>query len=87
MALLDTLIPKAKAAGLALVLPEGNDPRVMDAAAKIAQKGIARKVIVLATPDEAKESHAKAGVCFCGLDVEILNWLAAPAEMARRLLL
>ncbi len=85
MALLDTLIPKAKAAGLTLVLPEGNDPRVMAAAATIAQKGIARKVIVLATPDEAQESQAKAGVCFCGLDVEVLNWLAAPPALSERL--
>jgi phosphate acetyltransferase len=85
MALLDTLIPKAKAAGLTVVLPEGNDPRVMDAAAQIARAGIARKVVVLATPDEAKTSQAKAGVCLCGLEVEILNWLAAPAEMADRL--
>jgi phosphate acetyltransferase len=85
MALLDTLIPKAKAAGLTLVLPEGHDPRVMEAAAKIAQKGIAQRVIVLATPEEAQAAQAKAGVCFCGLDIEILNWLAAPAELADRL--
>lgn len=85
MALLETLIPKARAAGLALVLPEGNDPRVMAAAAKIAERGIARRIIVLATPEEAKESQAKAAVCFCGLEVEILNWLAAPLELADRL--
>lgn len=85
MALMDLLVPKAKAGALTLVLPEGMDPRVMAAAAKIAQTGIAGKVIVLATPDEAKASLEKAGVCFCGLNIEILNWLAAPAEMADRL--
>jgi len=85
MALMDTLVPKAKAGGLTLVLPEGMDPRVMAAAAKVAQTGIASKVTVLATPDEAKASLEKAGVCFCGLNVEVLNWLAAPAELADRL--
>ncbi len=85
MALMDTLIPKAKAAGLTLVLPEGMDSRVMEAAAKIVQKGIAAKVIVLAAPEEAKAALAKAGVCFCGLNVEILDWLSAPADLATKL--
>ena len=85
MALMDTLIPKAKAAGLTLVLPEGMDSRVMEAAAKIVQKGIAAKVIVLATPEEAKAALAKAGVCFCGLNIEVLDWLSAPADLATKL--
>jgi phosphate acetyltransferase len=85
MALMDTLVPKARAAGLTLVLPEGMDPRVMAAAATIARDGIAARVIVLATPDEAKEAMTKAEVCFCGLSVEVLDWLHAPAELGDRL--
>jgi len=74
MALLDIVIPKAQAADGTLVLPEGNDPRVMAAAAGIAQQNIA-KVIVLATPEEQKEAMAKAGVSFDGLDVEVIDYL------------
>lgn len=76
MSLLDELVPKAKAAQRTVVLPEGNDPRVMKAAQSIAQKGIAKKVIVLATPEEAAKSAA--GVSFAGLDVTVLNYLVTP---------
>ncbi len=76
MSLLDTLIPKARAARRTLVLAEGHDPRVMQAAAKAAKAGIAAKIIVLATPEEAKASLA--GVSFDGLPVTVLNYLAAP---------
>jgi phosphate acetyltransferase len=85
MALMDALIPKAEAAGLTLVLPEGMDPRVMAAAARVARAGIAMRVTVLATPAEAEAALEKAGVCFCGLNVDVLDWLAAPADMAERL--
>lgn len=74
MGLLETLLPKAQAAHKTIVLAEGNDPRVMDAAAKIAKKGIAR-VIVLATPEEAAKSAANTS--FAGLNVQILNYLVA----------
>ena len=76
MSLLDTLIPKARAAGRTLVLAEGHDPRVMHAAAKIVQAGIAAKVIVLASPDEAKASSV--GVSFAGLPVTILDYPNSP---------
>ena len=76
MSLLDTLIPKARAARRTLVLAEGHDPRVMQAAAKIASTGIAAQVIVLATPAEA--AAAMAGVSFAGLPVRVLDPLTAP---------
>lgn len=76
MPLLDTLIPKARAARRTLVLAEGHDPRVMQAAAKIATAGIAAKVIVLATPEEAQKSMA--GVSFAGLPVTVLDYPTAP---------
>ena len=75
MSLLDTLIPKARAAGRTLVLAEGHDPRVMQAALKIAHQGIA-KVIVLATPEEAQKTAA--GVSFAGLPVTLLDYPHSP---------
>lgn len=75
MALLETLLPKAQAAHGTIILPEGQDPRVMEAAAKIAKKGLAR-VIVLATPEERAKSAAN--LSFAGLNVTILNHLVTP---------
>jgi phosphate acetyltransferase len=76
MSLIDTLIPKAHAARRTIVLPEGNDPRVMQAAVKIARQDIAAKVIVLATPAEA--AKAGAGVSFEGLPVTLLDHTQSP---------
>jgi len=70
MSLLDTLIPKAQKADKIIVLPEGNDPRVMQAAQKIAKQEIA-KVIVLATAEEAE--IAGKDVSFAGLGVTVLD--------------
>ena len=75
MSLLDVLIPKARAAHRTVVLAEGHDPRVMQAAAKIAQQEIA-KVIVLASPEEAKKTTA--GVSFEGLSVTVLDYRNSP---------
>lgn len=54
--------------GGTVVLPEGQDPRVMKAAADITSRGIGR-VIVLATPEEAQQSAATAHVSLGGFDV------------------
>ncbi len=51
-----------------MVLPEGHDPRVIKAAQIIAEKKMA-KVIVLATPEELKDKSV-----FDGLDVQVLDW-------------
>lgn len=76
MPLIDTLIPKARAARRTLVLAEGHDPRVMQAAASIARNGIAARTIVLATPEEARASMA--GIALDGLPVSVLDYRAAP---------
>jgi len=76
MTLMETLIPKARAAGRTIVLAEGHDPRVMQAAAKIARQKLAAKVIVLATPDEAAKT--RVGVSFEGLPVTILDFPNSP---------
>lgn len=76
MPLLDTLIPKARSARRKLILAEGQDPRVMAAAATIARSGIAAHVTVLASPQEAAVSAA--GISFDGLPVTILDHTSAP---------
>lgn len=75
MALVDRLIAKAKTAGLTLVLPEGQDPRVLSAAAWIAQRGIA-SVKVLVTPQELAVSPEKGAVA--SGDVMLIDYLRAP---------
>ncbi len=75
MSFIATLLPKSKRARKTIVLPEGDDPRVMQAAAQIAGQEIA-SVRVLATPEDARA--AAAGVCFDGLDVTLVDHLASP---------
>ena len=53
MAFVDELLNKAKAANKTIVLCEGEDKRVVEAAAKIVKDGIA-KIILLGTEEEAK---------------------------------
>ena len=72
--LMQKLFPKAATANMTLVLPEGNDPRVMKAAQLIASQKLA-KVKVLATADEYKT--AADGISFNGLDVEFIDWMKA----------
>ena len=69
--LMQKLFPKATAAYKTLVLPEGNDPRVMKAAKIIADKKMAA-LKILATPEEA--AKAAEGISFSGQDVEIIDW-------------
>ena len=73
MSLMDILIPKAKVADLTIVLPEGQDPRVMAAARQIGGLGMG-KVKVLATAEEADTSAD--GISFDGLNVEVVDYLA-----------
>ena len=65
---MESLIQRAKSYGGSVVLPEGQDPRVMKAAAEIASRGFAR-VSVLATPAEAQQACAAAGVKPTGFEV------------------
>lgn len=70
--LMEKLFPKAAAANLSIILPEGQDPRVMQAAQIIADRKIAA-VKVLASPEEAAVSQE--GISFQGLDVEVIDHL------------
>jgi len=51
MAFIDKIMEKAKAANKTIVLPEGNDPRTIEAAAKLLEKKIV-KVIILGNKDK-----------------------------------
>ena len=72
MSLIDKLIEKATTAYKTVVLPEGQDPRVIKAAQIIANRKMA-KVIVLATPAELPDMSV-----FDGMDVEVIDWTNSP---------
>ena len=72
---MNLLIEKARAYQGSVVLPEGQDPRVMKAAAEITRLGFAR-VSVLATPAEAQQACAAAGVA--GNEFEVIDPTAPP---------
>lgn len=55
------LVEAARAANKRIVLPEGAEPRTIAAAAIVAQRGIARCVL-LGNPDEIRAAAAKQGV-------------------------
>lgn len=61
MSVINTIKEKIKNSNKKIVLPEGHDPRVISAANKIVDEGIA-EVIVLGTDDEIADSMDKAGV-------------------------
>jgi len=59
MAFVDELLNKAKAAGKTIVLCEGEDKRVVEAASKIVKDGIA-KIILIGSDDDIKASGSTA---------------------------
>jgi phosphate acetyltransferase len=61
MPIIDTFIEKARQADKTIVLPEGQDPRVVTAANKIITENVA-KAIVIGTEEEIAESCRKAGI-------------------------
>jgi len=74
MSVLDSIVPRARAAGKRIVLAEGNDPRVVEAAVRVVREKIAR-VIVLATPEEFEHACRQAGVGADLPDLEVVDWL------------
>lgn len=73
MSILDSMIPKARAAFKTIVLPEGMDARVVAAAVKAARAGIC-KPVVLGTPQEIAEAETKAGVTLASAGVEAVDY-------------
>lgn len=76
MSVLDSIIERARAAAQTIVLPEGNDPRILEAAARIAREDIAARLIVLVTPEEQARAHDQYPVG--KLPVELLDYHNAP---------
>ncbi len=73
MSILDSMIPRAKAANKTIVLPEGMDPRVIAAAVKAAKVGICTP-IVLGTPGEIAASESAAGVTLASAGVKVIDY-------------
>jgi phosphate acetyltransferase len=73
MAFLDTLHDRARAAHARIVLPEGTEPRTVQAAARIARLGLAR-VTLVGPADEIRARAAQTGADLSGVEI------AAPPE-------
>src|SRR5580692_5897467 len=54
-AFLDGLIERARRSKKRIVFPEGSDPRVRDAAARLAKQGILRPILIGAAPQSTPE--------------------------------
>jgi phosphate acetyltransferase len=62
MSAIDLFVEKARSVEKSLVLPEGQDPRVVAAANMIVEGGVAKEVIVIGTEEEIDASCKEAGV-------------------------
>ena len=56
---MELLIQRAKKYGGSVVLPEGQDPRVMKAAAEIARRGFARVSVLATRPKRSKPARRR----------------------------
>jgi len=68
MSVIDSIIEKAKAGAAKLVFPEGQDSRVVEAANKVIEDGIA-EVVVLGTETEISAACAEVGITERKFDV------------------
>ncbi len=68
MAIIDTIIAKAKANVKHIVLPEGDEKRNIQAAAKIVAQGIA-KVTVLGSEEAVRKTAAETGTDLTGIEI------------------
>ena len=73
MSILDCMIPRAQAAKKTIVLPEGQDPRVITAAVKAAKAGICTPVI-LGTPSEIAAAESQAGLTLASAGVRVIDY-------------
>jgi phosphate acetyltransferase len=58
------LIERARKLKKTIVFPEGTDPRVLDAAARLAREGVAKPVVIGAKPAGFRESPAPDSIVF-----------------------
>ena len=73
MSILDEMIPRVKAAQRTIVLPEGQDFRVIQAAVKAASMGLCTP-IVLGTPVEIAAAEEKAGVTLASQNIRVIDY-------------
>jgi len=73
MSILDTLIPRAQTANATIVLPEGQDPRVIAAAVKASSTKLCVP-IVLGTPDEIAAAETQVGVTLASAGVAVIDY-------------
>ena len=76
MSAIDSFVVRAKELGKSIVLPEGQDPRVVTAANMAIENGVVKKVVVLGSEAEIAEACAKAGIT--ERKFEQLDYLASP---------
>ena len=62
MSILNTLVERARKGAKVIVLPEGQDARVVAAANKAVDEKVVTKAIVLGSEAEIAEACAKAGI-------------------------
>ena len=68
MSAIDKIKAKAKSKVMHIVLPEGTEPRTVQATRKITDQGIA-KVTLLGNPDEVKKGAAETGTDLTGVEI------------------
>lgn len=68
----EDMLPRVKAVQKTIVLPEGQDPRVITAAVKAVDMGICEP-IVLGTPEEIKSAEAAAGVTLASKNIRVID--------------
>ncbi|NLL83473.1 MAG: phosphate acetyltransferase [Lentisphaerae bacterium] len=73
MKIIDSLSSRAKAAFKTIVLPEGQDARVVAAAVAAAKGGICQP-IVLGTPEEIAAAEATAGVSLAEAGIKVIDY-------------
>ena len=73
MSILTTLIERARKNPKVIVLPEGQDPRVVAAANKAVEEKVVAKAVVLGSEAELAEACAKAG--FAARNFETIDYL------------
>src|SRR3989442_3600534 len=83
MDLRERLHARAREGGRHIVLPEGTEPRTMQAAAITSRKGLAR-VTLLGEPEKAQAKAREAGVDLAGVAVEAVPREGREVEAALR---
>jgi phosphate acetyltransferase len=77
MSILDEMMPRVIAAKKTIVLPEGQDKRVILAAVKAADLGLCTP-IVLGTPAEIAAAEAEAGVTLASKNIRAVDYTTDP---------